>query len=658
MIYKAVTRPGRPERFGGGGGAGGEEHVDVLLDRLLRYGTTDAKKVEIPAPDKAITIGPDGKLTVSGLLSSPFVGGGSANLGGILGGTSGPSPIPAAKSIIDQINQEHDDLFKTQREKDIEKYDQELKDLNSALENQLKSQQLSDQEKLAAQQQYNEAFAKLQQDRNKTLADADKKYEEQAGKLFDDLLSGKTKSFGKTLTHDIEEAALAPIKEIFEQLLGTTLGGIARSSRSVFGTGGLNLGGILGPLGGLGGGLGGKIGPGGTAGWWPGQVGGGVSGAAGTPSVGVSAGQVGVATPVMNVHADIVNISGSLALPGQGPLGSTTGNFFGNLNPFSSNALGGPIGLAGIGGLTTGGGLGGALSSVGPYIASGALIGAGIASNNPTAMALGAASLAQAGIKSLTQFGGAISSTSGLGQALGKVSPALPGIALFAGGVAQGGLGGTLEATAGGALAGSSIGGMVAGPLGAGIGAAIGAGVGLVSGIVSTLIQGPSFAQRVRQAQRRQEYTLPPSETFSFAMGNSISQTLSTGFNQSGSNFGTYGLPAGTPFSATPITGYLTRQQQRQLLEEQMGLLSNQPFLGFPNKDPFTTSGSPSRRIGPIGGQGDGGVHFHITALDSKGVADFLNDHGESISRFVASRGVYSSSSGFASSARRAVNLP
>ena len=409
---------------------------------------------------------------------------------------------------------------------------------------------------------------------------------------------------------------------------------------------GSKLGGIFGGLGGLGT-SGGRIGPGGTAGWWPGQVGGGVSGAAGAPSVGVSAGQVGVATPVMNVHADIVNISGSLAIPGQGPLGSTTGNFFGNLNPFANNAISGPIGLAGVSGsLSTGSGLGNAISSAGPYVGAAALIGAGIASNNPTAMALGAAKLAQSGIQSLTQFGGLISSTSGLGQALGTIAPALPGIGLFAGGVAQGGIGGTLEATAGGAQAGLTLGGPV--------GAAIGAGVGLISGIVSTLIQGPSFAQRVKQNMYNQAYRLPPSEQFSFAMGNSIQQTLSTGFNQSGSTFGTYGLAANTPFFANPITGRLSRDQQIDLARSQLGILSNQPFGGFPTNDPFVGQGN----IGRYKGTGTPNVNFNITAIDSKGVADFVTEHGSNIARMLNSSTPYSSSSGFGNAARRVTALP
>ena len=331
---------------------------------------------------------------------------------------------------------------------------------------------------------------------------------------------------------------------------------------------------------------GGRIGPGGTAGWWPGQVGGGVSGAAGAPSVGVSAGQVGVATPVMNVHADIVNISGSLALPGTGTLGSNTGNFFGNLNPFSNNAISGPIGLAGIGGIgSSGSGLGGAISSAGPLVGSAALIGAGIASNNPTAMALGAAKLAQSGIQSLTQFGGLISSSSGLGQALGTIAPALPGIGLFAGGVAQGGIGGTLEATAGGAQAGLTLGGPV--------GAAIGAGVGLISGIVSARsFKGHPSRSASSKICTTKRIAFHRPNNFHSRWGIPFSRHFQRASIKAVSTFGTYGLAANTPFFANPITGRLSRDQQIDLARSQLGILSNQPFGGFPTNDPFVGQGN------------------------------------------------------------------
>ena len=626
LIYKAVTRPGRVGR-GGGGSGGEEEHVDVLIDRFLKYGTVYRSQVPIIPP-------------ANGVLSSPFAGGagGFTNyLAGIVPPVGGPPK--GAPNLLGLISGEHDELFKTQRETDIEHYNDELKDLNDALHNQLISQQ-----------QYSEALIQLTQNRNKTLADIDKKYEDEASHLFDDLLGGKGKDFAKSFQKDIINIVTQPIREIFSQFIGGIFGNLSRAVQGPFGgaTGisgiGSKLGGIFGGLGGLGT-SGGRIGPGGTAGWWPGQIGGGVSGAAGAPSVGVSAGQVGVATPVMNVHADIVNLSGSLGLPGTGPLGAGTGNFFGNLNPFANNAIGGPIAIAGLG-ATSPSGLSSAISSAGPYVGAAALIGAGIASNNPTAMALGAAKLAQSGIQSLTQFGGLISSSSGLGQALGTIAPALPGIGLFAGGVAQGGIGGTLEATAGGAQAGLTLGGPV--------GAAIGAGVGLISGIVSTLIQGQSFAERVKQNMYNQAYRLPPSEQFSFAMGNSIQQTLSTGFNQSGSTFGTYGLAANTPFFANPITGRLSRDQQIDLARSQLGILSNQPFGGFPTNDPFVGQGN----IGRYKGTGTPNVNFNITAIDQKGVADFVTEHGSTIARMLNSSTPYSSSSGFGSAARRVTALP
>ena len=188
LIYKAVTRPGRPGR-GGGGSGGEEEHVDVLIDRFLKYGTVYRSQIPNQPPD-------------NGLLSSPFSGaGGFPNyLSGIVPPVG--APPKGAQDLLDQINKEHDDLFTTQREKDIEHYADELKDLNDAFHDQLISQQ-----------QYNEAVVKLQQDRNKTLADADKKYEDEASKLFDDLLSGKGKNFAKSFQKDIINIVTQPIRD-------------------------------------------------------------------------------------------------------------------------------------------------------------------------------------------------------------------------------------------------------------------------------------------------------------------------------------------------------------------------------------------------------------------------------------------------------------
>src|SRR5262249_12959439 len=138
----------------------------------------------------------------------------------------------------------------------------------------------------------------------------------------------------------------------------------------------------------------------GTAGWWPGSLGIGGS-TAGT--VGVQAGQVGVASQTMNVHADIVNVYGALGLPGTGPLGAGTGNFFSNLNPFSSQAFGGPLGIGGGGGFGAGGG--GALASIAPYLGGAALLGLGLASKNPTAAILGGSFIGSRALGSLSNSG-------------------------------------------------------------------------------------------------------------------------------------------------------------------------------------------------------------------------------------------------------------
>ena len=641
LINKAVLHPGRPESFRK------SQTTDQVFKELQ-------DKYALEAGQRTGTLFGATGAPVPGLLTAPFLSdlfGGGASISGVIGPQAGPSPTVAANVLIKQINDEHEELFKTQREKDIEHYDDELKNLNSALQDQLKSEQLSAQQKLEAQQAYNDAAAKLQQDRNKTLADLDTEYEGKAGKLFDDLLGGKGKAFGKSFETDIINIAVAPIKSIFEQTLGGLFGNLSRTVNAPFSgaaggtsTGGFNFGGIFSGLSGLFG-LGKGIGPGGTAGIFPGSLGiGGSSSTAG-------AGQFGVAS--MTVTAGVVNLTGQLGLPGTGPLGGggSTGNFFGNLNPFSSDsslpidaqAAARAAAAAGIGGGSTSS-IGGSsiLSSLGPFLAGGALLGMGLGTKNTTAAIMGAATLTGSALTSISSSLASSQGISNLSDTLGIAGKALPGVGMLAAGIQKGGVGGTLEATAGGAQIGTAI--------APGIGTAIGAGVGLIAGVLSSIISGPSFAHQVQQNMYNQQYHAPPSETFSFAMGNTIAQTLSTGFNQSGSNFGTYGLAAGTPFFANPITGRLSKDQQIDLAKEQMGLLSNQPFLGFPTTDPFVGQGN----IGKYKGTGAApNVNIHVNTIDAAGVADFFTTHGDNISRILNSRSPYSSSSGMGSSVRR-----
>jgi CRISPR/Cas system CSM-associated protein Csm2 small subunit len=517
--------------------------------------------------------------------------------------------------------------------------------------------------------QISDVLVKLKQDETKHLEDLgdglDKKIKELSGKLFDDLLSGHAKDAGKKLSEDLLKIFLEPIKKQFEtqftKLIEPLIGGSSTDTGAAGASTAPAGGGwkaVLGKIFGSGGGVfGSPNAPGGTPGYFPGSI--GLGGGTGTGTAGP--GQFGVAT--MNVTAGVVNISGTLGLPGTGPLASSTGNFFGNLNPFSSGSGDIPFsntGSAGLGpyggygggtaGVGTGAsGIGGLFSSLGPFIGAGAMVGAGIASKSPTAIAMGMSGLAQGGIASIIKNNSSLGGTGTFGSGdlgLGTVSKALPGIGLYAAGVAQGGVGGTMEATLGGAEAGMAFGGPV--------GAAIGAGVGLISGVVSTLIQGPSFKSRVAHNMAYDAYRLPPSETFSFAEGSSIGQTLSTGAVQSGSTFSSFGLPANTPFWANPVIGRLDKNQQRNYLLEQMGLNNNQPFEGLPTVNPFTGQDpiAVNRNAQPATS-----VTFNVHAIDAKGVSEFLQQHGGMIAQHVANQ-VTNSSSAFASRVRMAAFPP
>src|SRR5208282_5126199 len=136
---------------------------------------------------------------------------------------------------------------------------------------------------------------------------------------------------------------------------------------------------------------------------------------------------------------------------------------------------------------------------------------------------------------------------------LGGAAASIGGGLLMGVGERQGGGLGALEGAAGGAAEGA-IAGLAAGPLGAAVGAIIG---GAIGGITAAL-GGPSFQQRVATSAWKQAYYAPPSETFSFASNGSISNTLGTGFAQSGNKFSQFGLPANTPFYASAITGPLS----------------------------------------------------------------------------------------------------
>ncbi len=231
---------------------------------------------------------------------------------------------------------------------------------------------------------------------------------------------------------------------------------------------------------------------------------------------------------------------------------------------------------------------------------------------------------------------GALSTAGGIGGGL-----------LLGVGARQGGHLGALEGAAGGAIEGA-LSGLAFGP----IGAAVGAVIGGIGGALAGALGGPSFQQRVATQAWKQSYYAPPSETFSFASNGSIGQTLGTGFAQSGNQFSQFGLPANTPFWANAITGPLGWRQLQLLQEEQANAGGNQPFGGF-NASPFAGQGPLGTKAGPAPS-----VTIHVHAIDSKGVGEFFNEHGDAISGILSSKSVYSSSSRFGASVRQAAFLP
>jgi hypothetical protein len=569
---------------------------------------------------------------------APEIGiGSSPVIKDVLSGVLGPQAKPGVNGfdVLSQINKEHEDLFKSQRDIDAEHYQDELDSLNEALKKQLISQQ-----------EYNAAAIKLAQDRNKTLNDADKKYEDEAGSLFEDLISGKTKSFSEALLKDVENIALGPVKKIFEQLIGSQLQALSDlfSGKKPGASG--SAGGIWGTITGK---IGGVIGPGGTPGWWPGAIGGGAGG-----GIGGGPGQVGT----MNVAAQVVYLT-TLGVAqtsgGGGGLGNFFGansllggfgNFFGNLNPFggsgSSGGTGGSVSL-----LTK------VLGQASPFAAGAAALGLGLATGNESTIAIGAATLAG---KAATALSGISSLPAGLSSALGTFGQAAPSLGILASGIINadqsrttaGKLGGTIEAGAGGALTGLILGGP--------IGAAIGGAIGLIGGGIASIFGGgpQGFQQSVQYAMAHNQYHAPLSENFSFASNGSIASTLGTGFQQNGSSFSQYALPSNTSFAASALTGDLTWQQLYQL--QNSGLNPNAPFLGNPSTNPYVGQG-------PVGVHATGSnvapqIHFHIPGLiDTSQVAATLAPHITTIAQMV-NKQASNSASGMGSRVRGLVALP
>lgn len=587
-------------------------------------------------------------------LIAPNVGTNS-DFSGALGSLSGILP-PQTAAIIDQINKEHDDLFTTQFQKDQEHYREELDALNFALN-----------QKLISQQQYNDAAAQLAQNWAKTQQDLNKKYIQDSDKLFDDLISGNTKSFSKALEKDIEDIVTEPLRKQFENLVGGLLGTLNQAINGTGGTPGAA------PVPG---------GPGtiSTGGGFGTIFGGATSpfsvifnalgikprpGAASSTAAG--SGQLGVATSTMNVQAGSVVILSGTNVGGAGSL-SGANNFFGNNNPFAGGGVffgnNSPFANAGFGGLHIPG-IGGSSSSsplgsnLGPLLAGLVLGGTGALTGSIPSEALGAATVATAAVKVLAATG----KLGPNGAAIaGRLGQGFGGAGLIVSGVSQGGVGGAFSDIAGGAQIGSLF-----GPVGTGVGAAVG---GLIA-LGNALFGNGGWQHNVALAMQRQSVFLPPSENFSFASNGSISSTFGTGFSQSGSSLYQYGINA--PFYANAIYGPLTNAQKLELQQQELGLNSNSPFLNgntgniFTGVQPRNYRGYPTSPLGYVGNGPLGyspssrpavTVNLNLPGyVDGQSAQAALGPHVEWIARQV-SASVHSSSSGFGSNVRKAAFLP
>jgi hypothetical protein len=580
-----------------------------------------------------------GDLKTQGNTIYDLIGQGSAKLNRFTG----------AGDLLKQINDEHEELFKTQRQKDTEHYQEELDDLNKALKQQL-----------ITQQQYSAAVKELTQDRNKTLEDLNKKYEEESNKLFDDLFLHKGKNFSKDLSQDLLNIAISPARKLFDQSFGSLFGtvnsgvqgstsGISSFIARLFGLGGGSTAGgsgtTSGGFGGLFGNLFGIFGinqPGGTPGILPGGLGfGGGQGRA-------------FSTQTMNVTAGIVAIGGGGigGIGGGSGIGGDAGGIgnllfssqgISNANAYGGLGGGGLIGLA-LAGARALGLFSGGTSGVGnlPFTSQG------------ISNAGGYAGLGGISLSGSASAAGQIPGLGAAGSGLLLGGAQIGGGLLLGLGHSTGGVAGAAEGAAGGALEGAASGFLLAGP----IGAAIGGIVGGIAGLISGALGGPSFGQKVAKAMKDDQEHLPPSETFSFALGQSLSQTLSTGAAQSGNTFSQFALPSGTPFYASAITGALNKRQQEILTLEEGGLPSNQPFFGLPGTDPFTgQGGAPGQAFGKNGSPNIN-VQFNLPAMvDQNTISAVLAPHMTTIAQMIQ-KTLPSSAGGFGRAARAANNLP
>lgn len=567
--------------------------------------------------------------------------------------------VASPEGILDQIKKVNDEYFQATAS--------ETDKIKKQYDDQLDYWRMIQIQYPAYAQQAADAITKIQETENKKLAELQDKqfeqYKRQADSLFEDLLSGNSKKFTKSLEKDLEDIVTEPFKKVFENIVGgllqglnTAINGGSSSGKTTASSGG----GLSGILSGI---FGGIFGPGGTAGTFPGSIG---LGKPTTGVVGINSGQTGITTPTVNISAGQVNIGGAspsgggAAIPGASNLFGTSGgfgSFFGNLNPFGGgNSFFGNLNPFG-GSTTAGGSSSGSSGGIGSIwggglgqILGGLTIGGlGASHGSVTSEAMGAASAATGIVTALASMQ---KISPDLANSLGS---AFGGAGLLASGLSQGGVSGIFSDAAGGMKLGSLIPG--------GLGTIIGGLLGALTGGIMAIFGQNSWSTRVSNAMKNQAIYLPPSESFSFASNGSIASTLQTGFGMSGNTGVTYALPSGTPFNASSIYGPLTNTQKSYLNQWMYGLNPNEPFFGAGLSG--STPANPFNGNIPSwwGGRAfptSPSVQVHLNLpgfVDQSSVEPLVSQIAPVIAQHV-SRQFNQFSSGMGTAARNSVNLP
>lgn len=529
------------------------------------------------------------------------------------------------------------------------------------------------------------------------IVDAWKQWRDEGKSLFEDLLSGG-QNFAKKFARDLEDIALKPVQNAFGNLIGNILYNLDKMVPNSIPSGKAGSK--------TGGGIFGKIFQGIQKAIQPPKS---VQNAMETiQNAQITATNVYLYGNLTNIpKPGASNFTGSNFMDLFGGANNTSLTSFAGVGGFSmalaaaggtaiagsggaAVAGGGGTAVAGGGGPTvssivgnTGAAMGGVsgrlLQTLGAAIPGGALMGIGLHNSNGQLTALGAGAMAQGALTTLGKLAGGTPGTSIFGGSNNVSDPGdamivgaqmLGGIGQIVAGSQVKGLGGVLQ----GAMGGAELGTAILPGIGTAIGAAVG---GLISGVFgggSAAAHQQGWISNINKAMANQRVTLPPSETFSFASGNSMASIFSTTFGQGPGGFSNSTLAANTPFWANAIYG-TPRNTQAQIQWNALmnGLNTNLPFYGGSN-NPFNggplpsglrlNSGIPAGMYSPNSGiastASSSGVQVHFTVpgyVDKAGLADIVKNAAPLIHGTVA-QAVYRQSTGMRRSISRSINLP